>query len=103
MKKLSKVLCLCSVLFLASCDYFIPSTWNYRITVEIDTPEGIKSGSAVRKVVATLQPKVTPETKQVSHRVYGEAVVIDLGKRGVVFALIGSHEEVYKAFPEKFK
>ena len=36
----------------AMSDYIVPSTWRYKITVEVETPEGIKSGSAVREVRA---------------------------------------------------
>ncbi|MDH5723492.1 MAG: hypothetical protein OEY94_09250 [Alphaproteobacteria bacterium] len=90
---------------LTSCDYIFPSSWNYRITVEIETPEGVKSGSAVREVQAVLQPKITPETHPISYGTLGEAVVVDLGERGVVFALISSesYNEVYKAFPSSVR
>ncbi|MGH1404919.1 MAG: hypothetical protein ACRBDL_11840, partial [Alphaproteobacteria bacterium] len=76
--------------------------WNYRITVEIETPEGVKTGSAVRQVQARLNlPKLNPDVADVLYNVMGEAVVIDLGERGTVFALIGwgSYEEVFSAFP----
>ena len=73
-------------------------SWRYKITVEIETPEGVKSGSAVREVTAVMQPQITPETHPVNYGVIGEAVTIDLGNRGVVFALLG-YTEVFKAFP----
>ncbi len=86
---------------LSSCDYIIPLVLNYRITVEVETPEGIKSGSAVRKVVATRNLAFNPDIPAISSSVSGEAVVIDLGKQGVLFALLNwsSFEEVYQAFP----
>lgn len=65
-------------------------TWRYKITVEVETPEGIKTGSAVREVTVQLTPKITPETKPTTS-LKGEAVVVDLGKRGVVFALLKGH------------
>ena len=103
MKKLPQILCLCSVLFLTSCDYIIPSTWNYRITVEIETPEGIKTGSAVRQVRAwkNVAQWLNPDVRRISYDVIGEAVVVDLEERGVVFALIDwdSYKEMFSAFP----
>ena len=96
----------CFVLYLTVyVDYLIPSTWNYRITIEIETPEGTKSGSAVRQVQAQLQYPLNPDIGEVISDVFGEAVVIDLGERGVIFALINrdSYNEVYKAFPKSFK
>lgn len=101
-KAVFSILCLFVVVMLSGCDYIIPSTWNYRITVEVETPEGVKSGSAVRQVVALLQPQITPETHAVSYRVYGEAVVVDLGERGTLFGIIGSQDEVFDAFPKNF-
>lgn len=62
-------------------------TWRYKMTVEVETPEGVKTGSAVREVSIQLTPKLTPETKP-KIKLQGEAVVVDLGTRGLVFALI---------------
>ena len=79
-------------------------SWNYKITVNIETPEGVKTGSAVRQVLNrdnTLFGKKIPEAPSRLSAVKGEAVVIDLGERGVVFGLIehGSYGELYAAFP----
>jgi hypothetical protein len=62
-------------------------TWRYKMTVSVETPEGIKTGFAVREVTVELVPKLTPEMKPTT-RIKGEAVVVDLGQRGVVFALL---------------
>lgn len=88
-------------------------SWRYKITVNIDTPEGVKSGSAVRQVEIT-QKDITPPDGQpggknyvpgkknytTKFKVFGEAVVVDLGKRGTVFALIedGAYAHVLRAF-----
>ncbi|MBP7759049.1 MAG: hypothetical protein KA099_09425 [Alphaproteobacteria bacterium] len=81
---------------------FPSGTWRYKVIVEIETPEGIKSGYAVREVTAVTQPSITPETHPVTYGVIGEAVAIDLGDRGVAFALLG-YTEVFKAFPKEAK
>jgi hypothetical protein len=81
----------------------ITYTWHYKITVTVDTPEGEKSGSAVREVRTEFHPM--PEREDYPYRiktkVSGEAVPVDLGKRGMVFALIdwNSYLELYNAFP----
>lgn len=66
---------------------FPSGTWRYRMTVTVETPEGIKTGSVVREVTVQrglgLFPEMGPRV-----RVQGEAVVIDLGKRGTLFALM---------------
>ncbi|MEZ0260519.1 MAG: hypothetical protein ACAH80_05880 [Alphaproteobacteria bacterium] len=63
------------------------SKWRYRMTVNIETPEGIKSGSAVREVSAAQGIHLFPEMGP-AIGVSGEAVVVDLGKYGVVFATL---------------
>jgi hypothetical protein len=49
------------------------------MTVTVETPEGIKSGSAVREVSS---PPI---------RVIGEAVIVDLGQHGVLFATLSGN------------
>ena len=84
-------------------DYIIPSTWTYRITVEIETPEGIKSGSAVREVRAwnNLAKYINPDVRYITYRVIGEAVVIDLGEKGILFDLNhwDSNSTISNVFP----
>lgn len=57
---------------------------RYRMTVTVETPEGIKTGSAVRQIKVTEGFKFAPEMTP-SIELTGEAVVVDLGKRGVLF------------------
>lgn len=75
-------------------------TWRYKITVNVDTPEGVKSGSVVRGVYATQQSKIANVAATASS--YGEAVVVDLGERGVLFGILrqdDGYHVVFKAFP----
>jgi len=65
--------------------------YRYRLTVEVDTPEGLKTGSSVIEVSTAVAGKYTiPNPSVISQRVRGEAVAVDLGKRGVLFALLHS-------------
>lgn len=82
---------------LAFAVIFPTQSWRYKMTVSVETPEGIKTGSAVREVSVTDNPKITPET--IPHiEVKGEAVVVDLGKRGVLFALMRNYRGSNYAF-----
>ena len=74
----------------AAKDYVVPATWRYKITIEIETPEGIKSGSAVREVRAWKNAAkiINPDVSPIEYEVIGEAVVVDLGKRGFLFGLM---------------
>lgn len=91
----------------ASMSMSSSGTWRYKLTVAVETPEGVKTGSAVREVRASGNTKIFPEQAPVSFKVTGEAVVVDLGARGQVFALLktykhgidGAHYIVPDAFP----
>ncbi|MBM3618057.1 MAG: hypothetical protein FJX23_05860 [Alphaproteobacteria bacterium] len=73
---------------LAGCSALADSgSWRYRMTVNVETPEGMKSGSAVRQVTVERAAIYFPE-RGPTPRVKGEAVVVDLGDRGQVFALL---------------
>lgn len=77
-------------------------TWRYRMTVSVETPEGIKTGSAVREIHAYSYPQLISTTSATVQVSKGEAVVVDLGKRGVLFALIGEdygHRIIFDVFP----
>ncbi len=68
-------------------------TWRYKMTVAVETPEGIKTGSSVRQVDIQMKDigwdEINKQPHYVhKHKVKGEAVVVDLGKRGVLFTLI---------------
>ena len=79
--------------------------WRYKITITFETPEGEVSGSAVRQIDVSMKPngwdKLNKEMRYVTRRkTTGEAVVIDLGKRGVLFAPLDwtASEDVVNAF-----
>lgn len=63
-------------------------TWRYRMTVTVETPEGDKSGYVVWQVTADSNWAPLPEQAPMNFEVKGEAVVVDLGQRGVLFALL---------------
>lgn len=73
-------------------DCVVPTTWRYKITIEIETPEGIKSGSAVREVRAWKNAAkiINPDVAPIEYEVIGEAVIVDLGERGVLFGLMNN-------------
>lgn len=99
MKLFSTILCLCSMVLLAACDDYTSHTWRYKMTVTVETPEGEVSGSAVREMSNSTPLVSLPDVGNPAS-VKGEAVVVDLGERGVLFALISHHSdnEFYAAF-----
>lgn len=75
-------------------DLHVSGTWRYKMTVKVDTPEGLMVGSAVREMsnskskikIIDLPQGVNPA------KVIGEAVVVDLGQRGKLFALMSGYK-----------
>lgn len=63
--------------------------YRYRLTVEVETPEGLKTGSSVIEVRTAIAGRNSiPTPGAVSNRPRGEAVTVNLGTRGVLFALL---------------
>ena len=85
-----------SALVISQC---IPrsSQLRYRMTVVVDTPEGIKTGSSVIEARVSRQLPVMG-SDGVVYRVRGEAVVVDLPGGQSIFALLGN-EPYHVALP----
>ena len=68
--------------------------YRYRLTVEVETPEGLRSGSSVIEVSTAVAGRNSiPTPGAVNRRVKkGEAVTVDLGARGLLFALLRSDD-----------
>lgn len=81
---------LCSaVALLSSCNYR-SEEFRYRMTVEVDTPQGLRTGSSVIEVeVSDSGPNSFPEAG-LNTKVRGEAVAVDLPGGKVLFALLSS-------------
>lgn len=64
------------------------ATIHYRMTVDVDTPEGTKSGSGV--IAITFGLLIDPVQHSFHFSSRGEAVAVDLGSRGNLYALLSS-------------
>ncbi|WP_298309262.1 hypothetical protein [uncultured Erythrobacter sp.] len=90
--------CLFSSLALASltaCDASDdPPSFRYRLTVEVDTPDGLQTGSSVIEVNATESPSGAVVLDGGARaRARGEAVAVDLPDGQTLFALLQSENE----------
>ena len=66
-------------------------SFRYRLTIEIDTPQGLKSGSSVLETTIQDDTKVAwypPEARLARRRMKGEAIAIDLGGGQHLIALL---------------
>ncbi|MCQ0987122.1 hypothetical protein [Jiella marina] len=81
-------LAVCLLGMLAGCSI---SEWNQKMVLVVETPEGIKTGESVVRIGFTANrmdlAKSLPGAK-VKWIPHGEAVVVDLGERGVLIALL---------------
>lgn len=86
--KLAAIVGAC-ILVLLGCAEPLP-IYRYKITVEVETPGGVRSGSAVREVRSHDQGKgfPGPEAGGVRKEVSGEAVAVDLPNGETLFALL---------------
>lgn len=86
-----------SVLLLAGCAFAEDTApdYRYRLTVEVETPEGLKAGSSVIEVQQTLvRAGSSPAHHAVERRVRGEAVAVDLHGGKTLFALLRSDNDI---------
>jgi hypothetical protein len=68
--------------------------YRYRLTVEVETPEGLRTGSSVIEVHQTLvRAGGSPANQAVSWRLRGEAVAVDLPNGKTLFALLRSDND----------
>ena len=79
---------LTAALMLGGCSEMFPHKYRFRMTVEIDTPQGLRRGSSVYQVWANDTTAVLPEEAKRDWGVKGEAVAVDLPGGGTLFALL---------------
>lgn len=86
-----------AVLILSSCALIEDEApdYRYRLTVEVETPKGLRTGSSVIEVKQTLvRAGSSPAHLAVERRVRGEAVAVDLPGGRTLFALLRSKNDV---------
>jgi hypothetical protein len=79
------------VLALGGCGLFTDRhTYRYRLTVEVETPQGVRSGSSV--IENTAYETNGLNGSMVHSELHGEAVAVDMPGGGTLFALIKSKD-----------
>lgn len=64
-------------------------TYRYRLTVEVETPDGLKTGSSVFQIRGQEASKSAfPSPGLLTYRIFGEAVAIELPHGRTLFALL---------------
>jgi hypothetical protein len=74
--------------FLTGCSTLFPMRYRFRMTAEVETPQGLRSGSSVMEVRAAREPMPFAEGHAVSAGLIGEAVAVDIAPRQTMFVLL---------------
>ena len=76
---------------LAGCDAY--PDYRYRMTVEVETPQGVKSGSSVIEVQKGIFSMQSSTGRTFQSKVRGQAVAIDVAPGQTVFALLARPDD----------
>lgn len=81
-------------LLLSGCgilDALADESFRFRMTVEVQTPQGLKSGSSVYEITAGKRWQILPDARSREVTVRGEAVAVDVGPGKTLFTLLRTH------------
>jgi hypothetical protein len=73
---------------LSACNPFGGSSYRFKMTVEVETPEGHKTGCSVYEVRAEKDIKLSPDMGNAHTSIRGEAVAVDFPGGKTLFALL---------------
>ena len=94
MKKLGIILLICAAgLYGCYAAIVTTGTWRYRLTLTVNDNGTLRTGSSVIQVSVMQGLEFLPESTP-AVGVRGEAVAVDLGKKGVLFSLLRSEQSV---------
>jgi hypothetical protein len=81
---------------LAGCGFVIPHRYRFKVTVEIETPQGLRRGSSVYQVSAANLPALLPDERRRDWSVKGEAVAVELPDGRTLFALMRTRNRFHE-------
>ncbi|AHG48850.1 hypothetical protein RLEG12_07900 (plasmid) [Rhizobium leguminosarum bv. trifolii CB782] len=70
--------------------------WNQKITLTVETPEGVRTGSSVQSVTWYESPtwaRIGDSGGWFSHELHGEAAVVELAPNKYLFALMKTYDD----------
>ena len=89
LKRLMGAAQVAGALALSGCGWLFPASYRFPMTVVVDTPAGVRSGSSVLEVACTRNPmSFLPDVRSTSVALPGEAAAVDLPGSHTLFALL---------------
>jgi hypothetical protein len=79
---------------LSGCGMFGGNSYKFKMTVEVETPQGVKSGSSVYQVRAANRMDIGSETGKRELLVDGQALVIDMPDGRPIFVLMKTEDSL---------
>lgn len=76
-------------------------SWRQKLTLIVETPDGVRSGSAVGQVTHWFHPAIPLDAGSRQSSLRGEAVVVDLGDGRHLFALLRWAKALDGAFGDR--
>ena len=80
----------------------MPASFRFRMTVEADTPQGLKSGSGVMEISGQKLVKMSAQEAAGTIYIRGQAVEVDL-PGGPVFVLVPGQQDMWERVLRAFK
>jgi hypothetical protein len=75
-------------LAIAGCGWMFAKSYRFRLSVEVDTPQGLRTGSSVYEASTWKTDAILPDEAKRASYLHGEAVAVDLGGGQTLFALL---------------
>ena len=89
MKRIALFILLPVLLLYGGCKLAYPTYgWHQKLTLVVETPQGLRSGASVTKHLVEFRPKLLPDARSIFSSIRGEATVVDLGDGRYLFVLL---------------
>lgn len=95
-KRRNFAMCMFGIIVLAAtgCQVTLTPPYRYKLTVEVETPAGVRSGSSVIEVIMTSPMKGAEALGGSGPTAIGEAVAVDLPNGETLFVLLRSETDM---------
>lgn len=82
-------------MLVAGCEQYPKYVYRFKLTIEVETPQGLRSGYSIYEITANQRQKILPEEAARAWSTRGEAVTVGIAPDKTLFALLktSAHHE----------